>query len=153
MLVPSDCPLRTFRPSPYPTQCSPCLPVQSVPLCSAPTCWWCMQAQGVPVRHVICGFYLFMYLFFLPVLLPSEIPKPLTDPLVRVFPDVWKLLPFLDSLPRMDLRPYLFCLSFYLLYFFLPSFKDNGLLFWVPDVLCQHSEVVLWTLISFQMFF
>ena len=22
------------------------------------------------------------------------------------------------------------------------SFEDNGLLFWVPDVLCQHSEVV-----------
>ena len=28
MLVLSDCPLRTFRPSPYPKQCSPCLPVQ-----------------------------------------------------------------------------------------------------------------------------
>ena len=23
-------------------------------------------------------------------------------------------------------------------------FEDNGLLFWVPDVLCQHLEVVLW---------
>ena len=22
-------------------------------------------------------------------------------------------------------------------------FEDNDLLFWVPDVLCQHSEVVL----------
>ena len=32
-------------------------------------------------------------------------------------------------------------------------FKDNGLLFWVPDVLCQHSEVVLWNLLSSQMFF
>ena len=32
-------------------------------------------------------------------------------------------------------------------------FKDNGLLFWVPDVLCQHSEVVLWNLLSVQMFF
>ena len=27
-------------------------------------------------------------------------------------------------------------------------FKDTGLLFWVPDVLCQHSEVVLWHLLS-----
>ena len=44
--------------------------------------------------------------------------------------------------------PYLFCLSFYLLYFFLPPFEDNGLLFWVPDDLCQHSEVVLWNLLS-----
>ena len=28
MLVPSDFPLRAFRPSPYPKQCSPCLPIQ-----------------------------------------------------------------------------------------------------------------------------
>ena len=27
-------------------------------------------------------------------------------------------------------------------------FEDNGLLFRVPDVLCQHSEVVLWNLLS-----
>ena len=53
----------------------------------------------------------------------------------------------------MELRLYLFCLSFYLLYFFLPPFEDNGLLFWVPDVLCWHSEVVLWNLLSVQMFF
>ena len=53
----------------------------------------------------------------------------------------------------MDLHPYLFCLSFYLLYFVLPPFEDNGLPFWVPDVLCQHSEVVLWNLLSIQMFF
>ena len=30
-------------------------------------------------------------------------------------------------------------------------FEDNGLPFWVPDVLCQHSEVVLWNLLSIQM--
>ena len=43
--------------------------------------------------------------------------------------------------------------SFYLLYFFLPPYEDNGLLFWVPDVLCRRSEVVLWNLFSVQMFF
>ena len=53
----------------------------------------------------------------------------------------------------MEFHPYLFCLSFYLLYFFLPPFEDNELLFWVPDVLCRHSEVVLWNLLSVQMFF
>ena len=53
----------------------------------------------------------------------------------------------------MNLCPYLFCLSFYLLYFVLPPFEDNGLPFWVPDVLYQHSEVVLWNLLSVQMFF
>ena len=53
----------------------------------------------------------------------------------------------------MELCPYLFCLSFCLLYFFLPPFEDNGLFFWVPDVLCRHSEVVLWNLLRVQMFF
>ena len=53
----------------------------------------------------------------------------------------------------MELHPYLFCLSFCLLYFFLPPFEDNGLLFWVPDVFCRHSKVVLWNLLSIQMFF
>ena len=53
----------------------------------------------------------------------------------------------------MKLRPYLFCLFFCLLYFFLPPFEDNGLLFWVPHVLCRHSEVVLWNLLSVQCSF
>ena len=86
-------------------------------------------------------------------MLPSAFPRLTTDSAVRVFPGVWKLLSFKDSLPRMELCPYLFCLFFCLLYFFLPLFKGNGLLFWVPDVLCQHSEVVLWNLLSVQMLF
>ena len=36
---------------------------------------------------------------------------------------------------------------------FPSPFKDNGLTFLVSDVLCQHSEVVLWNLLSVQMFF
>ena len=31
--------------------------------------------------------------------------------------------------------------------------EDNGLLFWLTNVLCRHSEVVLWNLLSVQMFF
>ena len=85
---------------------------------------------------------------FLPVMLPSVLPRLATDSAVRVFPGVWKLLSFQDSLPGMELPPYLLCLIFRLLYFFLPVFEDNDLLFWVPDVLCQHSEVVLWNLLS-----
>ena len=84
-------------------------------------------------------------------MLPSEIPKLPTDPPVRGFLGVWKLLlrlPFWDGSPSLIL-----CLSFHLLYFVLPPFKDNGLPFWVPDVLCWHSEVVLWNLLSVQMFF
>ena len=53
----------------------------------------------------------------------------------------------------MDLHPYLFCLSFYLLYFVLPPFGENALLFWVPYVLCQHSEFLLWNLLGAQMLF
>ena len=48
----------------------------------------------------------------------------------------------------MELHPSLFCLFFCLLYFFLSPFEDNGLLFWVPDVLCWHSEVVSWNLLK-----
>ena len=75
-------------------------------------------------------------------MLPSVVPRLATDSAVRVFPGIWKLL-----------HPFLFCLSFCLLYFFLPPFEDNGLLFWVPDILCWHSEVVLWNFLSVQMFF
>ena len=31
-------------------------------------------------------------------------------------------------------------------------FEDNGLLFWLPDVLCQPIEVVLWSLLSVEIF-
>ena len=52
-------------------------------------------------------------------------------------------------LPSRDGAPSLPLLSLFLsCIFFLPPFEDNGLLFWVPDVLCQHSEVVLWNLLS-----
>ena len=86
------------------------------------------------------------------IMLPSEIPKLPADPSVREFPTVWKLL-LHDSLPRTGLHPYLFCLSFCLLYFVLPPFENNGLPFWVPGVLCQCSEVVLWKLLSIQTIF
>ena len=86
-------------------------------------------------------------------MLPSEVLRLATDSPVRVFPGVWKLLSFL-RFPSWDGSPSLTSfVSFYLFYFFLPPFEDNGLLFWVPDVLCQYSEVVLWNLLSVQVFF
>ena len=88
-----------------------------------------------------------------PIMLPSEIPKLPTDLPVRGFPIVWKLLLLHDSLSGMGLHPSLFCLPFCLLYFVLPPFRENGLPFWVPGVLCQRSEVVLWKLFSIQMIF
>ena len=57
------------------------------------------------------------------------------------------------SLPGMELPPHLLCLFVRLLYFFLPVFEDNDLLIWLPDVLCQHSELVLWSLLSVERFF
>ena len=79
-------------------------------------------------------------------MLPSVLPRPATDSAVRVFPGVLKP-------PTTELPPYLLCLLLRLLYFFLPVFEDNDLLFWVPDVLCQHSEAGLWSLLSIEMFF
>ena len=108
---------------------------------------------------------LIISLLFLPVMLPSVFPRLATDSAGRVFPGVWKPLflkfpswdglPFLGraSLPGTELPPHLFCLLIRLLYFFLPVFEDNGLLFWLPDVLCQPTEVVLWSLLSVEMFF
>ena len=97
---------------------------------------------------------LILYLFFLPVMLPSVLPKLATDSAVRMFPGVWKPL-FLrvsswdgiSFLGRSSL-PTSFVSFFCLLNFFLPVFEDNDLLFWVPNVLCWHSEVVLWNLLS-----
>ena len=85
-------------------------------------------------------------------MLPSEVPRLATDSAVRVFPGVWKLLSFL-RLPSRDGSPSLPLLSLFLSFVFLPPFEDNGLLFWVPDVLCWHSELVLWNWLSIQMVF
>ena len=75
-------------------------------------------------------------------MLPSVFPRLTTDLAVRVFPSVWKLLSL--RLPSQDGALSLPLLSLSLSFiFFLPHFKDSGLLFWVPDILCWHSEVVL----------
>ena len=89
---------------------------------------------------------LIIYLFFVPVMLPSVVPRLTTDSAVTVFPGVWKFLSFL-RLPSQDGAQSLPPLSLFLLYFLLPPFEDNELFSWVPDVLCQHSEVVLWNLL------
>ena len=60
---------------------------------------------------------------------------------------------FKTPFPGQSSLPTSFVSFFCLLYFFLPVLEDNDLLFWVPDVLCQHSEVVLWSLLSVEMFF
>ena len=76
------------------------------------------------------------------------LPKLGTDSAVRRFPGVWK--PLFLRLPSWDGTPSLPLLSlFFLCFMFFPtSFRRVGLLFWVPDVLCRHSEVVLWNLLD-----
>ena len=49
---------------------------------------------------------------------------------------------FKTPFPGQSSVPTSFDSIFFFYIFFLPPFEDNGLLFWVPDVLCQHSEVV-----------
>ena len=84
-------------------------------------------------------------------MLPSEIPKPSQTRQWEgflVFGNFSFTTPSLGwvSIPNSFV-------SFCLLHFFLPPFEGNGLPFWVPGVLCQHSEVVLWNLLSIQMIF
>ena len=115
-----------------------------------------------PLGELLLGFNLLLliiYLFFLPVMLPSVFPRLTTDLAGRVFPGVWKPLflkfPSRDrlSFPGWSSLPTSFVCLFIFYIFSLPVFEDNGLLFWLPDVLCQHSEVVLWSLLSVEMFF
>ena len=85
-------------------------------------------------------------------MLPSEVPRLATDSPVRVFPGVWKLLSFL-RLPPRDRSPSLTLLSLFIFYIlsYLLS-KTMGCLSGCL-VSCQHSEVVLWNLLSVQMLF
>ena len=114
------------------------------PPCSAPAYWWRVQASALLLRW---GSYrwarnlwvLIMYLFFLPVMLPSVAPRLTIDSAMRVFSGVWK--PLFLRLPSWDGAPSLPLLSLFLSFIFFPtSFRRVGLLFWVPDVLCRHSE-------------
>ena len=90
---------------------------------------------------------LIIYLFFLQVMLPSVVPRLATDSAVRVFPGVWK--PLFLRLPSWDGSPSLPLLSLFLSFIFFPtSFQKQWAAFLGADVLCQHSEVVLWNLFS-----
>ena len=109
-----------------------------------------MPALGVAIRHIICVFYLFIY--FSSQLCCHLRFRNSQQTHQWEYYLVFGNFPLL-RLPSWDRSPSLPPLSLYLLYFVLPPFEDNGLPFWVLYVLCQHSEVVLWNLLSVQMFF
>ena len=98
---------------------------------------------------------LIIYLFFPLVMLPSVFPRLSRESVSWCLETSLLKIPFPGraSLPGTELPPHLLCLLFRLLYFSLPVFEDSGLLFWLPDVLCQPTEVVLWSLLSIEMFF
>ena len=85
-------------------------------------------------------------------MLPSEIPKLPTDPPVRGFPVFGNFssfmtpFPGLISIPNSFVSLFIFCILSYLLLKTIGSF-------WVPGILHQHLEVVLWYLLSIQMIF
>ena len=83
-------------------------------------------------------------------MMPSEIPKLPHRPAGE---GVSWCLETSSRLSPQDGSPSLTLSSFCLKYFVLPPFEENGLPFWVPGVLHQRSEVVLWYLLSNQMNF
>ena len=65
-----------------------CTSLSSPRLLVADASVWAASPLGVAIRHLICGFYLFI---FPPGYVASEIPRLATDLPVRVFPGIWKL--------------------------------------------------------------
>ena len=128
--------------------------------CSAPACWWqtgllagkhlAYFSLEVAVRHLICE----VFVFFSPpgyvAVWDSKTPHRPTGERVswclETFPPSW--LPPRDGFPSLTL------LSLFLSFIVCPtSFWREWTAFLVPGVLCQHSEVVLWNLLSVQMIF
>ena len=105
--------LRAFMPGPYPKHAahislsSPCSLVADKSV-------WATSPLGVAVRHRFCGFFFFFFFFWLCCpLIRLETPKLPTDPLMRGFLGVWKLLLLHNSLPGKGL-----CSSFVSLFVF-----------------------------------
>ena len=137
--------LGAFRPDPYSNQCSPCLPAQ--PLLASGRCrrLRCFSAARVTAGLLICGFSWFMFPPGYVALCGSKARHRLGSKSVSWCLEISLFL----RLPSWDGAPSLPLLSLFLsIIFVLPPFEDNRLLFWVPDVLCRHSEVVLWNLLD-----
>ena len=127
--------------------------MQPVPSNPAPTCWGQMQASGLPLCWWLqLGLY-YVCVCVLLVMLPSEISKIPTDPPWGSFLLCRNFSAITTSSPGWVFIPKSFVSVFVFLYFVLPPFEENGLPFWVPGVIYQHSEVVLWKLINIRMIF
>ena len=126
------------------------LSIQPVPLCSAPTCWWQTWASGLLFHWELwLGGYSagFIYLFFPPSYVALRYSK--TPHRLPVRGSCCLETSPLSRLTSLGGSLSLTLLSLFLYFIFCP--EDNGLSFWVAGVLHQHSEVVLWNVLSVQM--
>ena len=85
-------------------------------------------------------------------MLPSEIPKLPKDLPWEGFLLFGNFSPFTTPSSGQVFIPNSF-VSLFVFYFVLPRFEESRLSFWVTGILRQHSEVVLWKLLSIQMIF
>ena len=133
----------------------PC-PARLAASLSSLTCWWQKQASGLLLCWQLwLGAYFvgfFFCLFFLPgyvALWDSKTPHRHACEKVS-----YCLETSPSQLPPQDRSPSLTLLSLFLSFVFCPtSFWREWAAFWVPGVLRQCSEVVLWQFLSIQMIF
>ena len=129
--------------------------MQLTPPCSAPSCWWltlsvwATSPLGIVVRHLFCGLFVF---FFPPSYVALWNSKtPLETRLWEGFL-LFGNFSFTTPSPGCVSVPNSF--AFHILScLLLKRMGCNRLPFLVPGVLHQHSEVVLWNLLSIQMTF
>ena len=125
--------------------------MQPVPPCPGPARWWWTQASGLLLCWQLqLGTYSMGFFFF-----SSQLCCPLRFQNSHR-PACEKVSYCVETSPPSWLPPQGKSLSLTLLSlfaFYILSYKEVGLPFWVPGVLRQHSEVVLLKLFSIQMTF
>ena len=122
-----------------------CLPAQPPLANGACRRLRCFSAGGVTVGLAIFEFCLFIFSSCYVALCASKARHRFGSEKVS-----WCLETSLFlRLPSRDGTLSLPLLSLFLSFILFPtSFRRVRLLFWVPDVLCRHSEVVLWNLLD-----
>ena len=140
--------LRVFRPDPYSKQCSPhhaSLPSPLLLVVCAGVCTASPLGE-LPSGSQSAGFNcLFIFPPCYVALCASKAQHRFSSEKVSwcLQTSLFLRLPFQDRTLSLPL------LSLFLSFIFFPtSFRRLGLLFWVPDVLCRNSEVVLWNLLG-----
>ena len=124
-----------------------------MPLWPAPAHWWQMEVSGLLLHWQLWLGAYFVGFFFSPCYVALWDSKTHHRPAcARISYCVETSSPSRPP-PQDGSLSLTLCLSFCLLYFVLPPFEENGLPFWVPAILHQCSEVVLWKLLSVQMLF